>query len=237
VSAGLRNKWRKGDKFLVRHKDRSVVVVEKRAGLLTVPIPSKKGKCLRDELDRFLGHRSRVRVVHRLDRVVSGLLVFARNERAKERLIEQFAAHETERQYMAAVQGVVPDDEGTFESWLRSDPHTLRMFSDDGTDGKHAVTHWEVKERLGDVTLVEVRLETGARNQIRVHFSEAGFPLLGEKKYLDPDAPGADSRQGHQRLFLHAERLGFVHPTTNELMRFEAPLPPDLNAWLRKLRA
>ena len=235
MSKSLRTQWKKGDDFLVRQKDKSIVVVEKPAGLLTVPTPTHKGKCLRELLDAWLGPRSRVHVVHRLDRPVSGLLVFARRHEDKQHLVEQFAAHTAERRYIAAVKGRIPDDAGTFESWLRSDPGTLRMFSDEGTDGRHAVTHWKVIERFKSATVLQVRLETGLRNQIRVHFAEAGFPLLGEKKYLDPDATGADSRQGNQRLFLHAERLGFVHPVTNRKLSFTSELPADLVHWRGKL--
>ena len=237
--SGLRKSWRSSDQFLVRHKDSSIVVVEKKAGLLTVRTPSNKGANLLELIDRFLEPKRRRRgvfAVHRLDRPVSGLLVFARTPVAKDRLTEQFAEHTVERRYVAAVDGVLPDDEGTFESWLRSDPHTLRMFSDEGTDGKHAVTHWRVSQRYKHSTLVEVQLETGLRNQIRVHFAEAGFPLLGERKYLDKDHPDHSSIQGHIRIFLHAAVLGFNHPLTREPMRFEAEVPSDLKRMQSKLR-
>ena len=184
---GLRKNWKPGDKFLVRHKDDHVVVVEKSAGLLTVPTPNKKGDSLLGLLRQFVTHprrRQTLFAVHRLDKVVSGLLVFSRTSQAKEHLISQFAEHSVKRIYLACVDGVLPDDEGTFESWFQTDERTLRVYSSENDQGKHAVTHWRVVKRFPRNTLIEVRLETGARNQIRVHFSEAGFPLLGEKKYL-----------------------------------------------------
>ena len=233
----LRKRWRRGDQFLVRHKDRSILVVEKKAGLLTVPTPAGRGADLVSLLSNFAGTKQKsIFAVHRLDRPVSGLLVFARNPTASKKLIEQFKLHTVERVYMAAVSGSVPDDNGTFESYLTTEPSRVR--SDEGTDGKRAVTHWTVIERIadGDATMVEVRLETGLRNQIRVHFAEAGFPLLGERKYLDADDPGSASTQGTQRIFLHAAILGFEHPRTDEKVRFEAPLPPDLVAWQGRLK-
>jgi 23S rRNA pseudouridine1911/1915/1917 synthase len=236
--SGLRKNWKSGDKFLVRHKDDHIVVVEKSAGLLTVPTPNKKGDSLLGLLRAFVKHprrRQTLFAVHRLDRVVSGLLVFSRTSQAKEHLITQFARHSVQRIYHACVEGVLPDDQGSFESWFQTDARTLRVYSSSDDEGKHALTHWRVLKRLPKHTLVEVRLETGARNQIRVHFSEAGFPLLGERKYLDLDHPDFSSRQGSSRIFLHATRLGFIHPKTMQPIEFDAALPPDLRKWQAKL--
>ena len=238
----LRSRWRPGDRFLIRHRDPALLVVEKKAGLLTVPTRADRGDDLIALLEEVVGRPSRRKVlfaVHRLDRPVSGLLVVARRADAWKGLVAQFAAHDVERRYIAAVAGVLPDEGGTFESFLRSQPGSLRMYSDPGDEGRHAVTHWHVIERYpkADATLVEVWLETGLRNQIRVHFSEAGFPLLGEQKYLDREDEDASAKQGTRRIFLHAAVLGFVHPLTGLPMRFEAPLPPDLAAWKRKLES
>lgn len=233
----MRTRWKRGDKFLVRHKDPAIAVVEKQAGLLTVKPESGKGPDLMSLLKEFLTPNERQRTslyaVHRLDRTVSGVLVFARTYPAQQHLIHQFAAHDVERRYVAAVQGILPDDSGTFESYLASEPGTLRMYSHPQDQGKRAVTHWTVRERFeaADVTLVDVELETGLRNQIRVHFSEAGFPLLGEKKYLE-DSPSAS--QGSQRIFLHAAVLGFRHPANDKPVRWEAPMPPDLHIWAKR---
>jgi 23S rRNA pseudouridine1911/1915/1917 synthase len=238
----LRTKWKPGDRFLVRYKDASIAVVEKKAGLLTVRTESGKGENLLALLRTFLGGKKGhpiVLPVHRLDRVVSGLLVFARTYPAKDRLVEQFKAHSVERKYLAAVQGIVKADAGTFKSRLVTDAPSLVVYSEDDTEesdrGREAVTHYRVLERFdrANATLVEVELETGLRNQIRVHFAEAGHPLLGEKKYA------ADTRkrtQGAERIFLHAYLLGFDHPTTGEHVRFEARLPPDLYGWKEALR-
>ena len=228
----LRTRWRPGDKFLVLHKDADILVVDKKAGILTVGRPSGKGLDLMHLVQELLGARSTVIPVHRLDRPVSGVLVIARHARAEHVLRQQFAAHDGERRYIAGVQGVMEKDQGTFESAL-SGGKNLRMQSNE--EGRAAITHWRVVERKKSATIVEVELETGLRNQIRVHFSEAGHPLLGERKYLDEDDPDSSSSQGTQRIFLHAEALGFLHPRSGRPMRFEAPTPPDLATWYRKL--
>ena len=231
----LRKTWRPGDAFLLLHKDSDLVVVDKKAGVLTVGRPSGRGVDLMTRLTELLGSRATIIPVHRLDRPVSGVLVVARHARAERALREQFAAHDVERRYIAAVSGILSEDTGTYESTLASEGRTLRVHS--AEEGRTAITHWRVLERFpgADATLVEVALETGRRNQIRVHFAEAGHPLLGERKYLDEEDPDASSSQGTHRIFLHAEVLGFIHPRTGHPLRFEADLPPDLVAWRRAL--
>ncbi len=232
----LRKQWRPGDAFLVLYKDADIVVVDKKAGVLTVGRPSGRGVDLMTRLQELLGPRSTVVPVHRLDRPVSGVLVVARHVLAERVLRDQFAAHTVERRYVACVSGLLKEDQGTFESSLASSGRALRMHSAD-EGGRSAITHWKVMERYeqADATLVEVQLETGRRNQIRVHFAEAGHPLLGERKYLDEEDPDASSSQGTHRIFLHAEVLAFEHPRDAKPMRFEAPPPPDLLTWRKAL--
>jgi 23S rRNA pseudouridine1911/1915/1917 synthase len=241
---GLRARWQSGDRFLIHHRDRSIVVVDKKAGVLTVKRPSERGVDLMTLVTEVLGgdkHGPRVYPVHRLDRPVSGLLVIARSSRAASRLADQLRDHSMTRRYVACVEGLLAEDAGRFESRLASRDATLRVRSqaDDEDGGRVAVTRWRVRERVEAtrVTVVEVELETGLRNQIRVHFAEAGHPLLGEKKYLDVDADGASSSQGTQRVFLHAEHLAFDHPDDGHRVAFDAPMPPDLERWLERLRA
>jgi len=216
-----------------------MLVVDKRAGLLTHSTPRGKGENLLDLLRRFVGPRSPVLPVHRLDRDVSGLLVFARTPEARQRLIEQFRVHEVERRYRGVVQGLVPSDEGTFESRLRTDATDLRVYSDEGEEGegRQAITQYRVVRRLAKpkATLVEITLETGIRNQIRVHFAEAGFPLLGDAKYRDAKGGRGGGKHAPSRIFLHAAILGFLHPKTGAPQRFESPLPRDLARWLERL--
>jgi len=235
----LRAKWRSGDRFLVRHVDRSILVVEKKAGLLTHATESGRGENLMELLREFVASRGpgRLLPVHRLDRVVSGLLVYARNQRAQDRLIEQFEAHDVERIYTAAVTGVLEQDSGTYKSLLYTEDPSLVVYSVDRPreGARPAVTHWKVLTRYPEAraTLVEVQLETGLRNQIRVHFAEDDHPLLGERKY-QPD-PDRRSAQENHRVFLHAGVLGFRHPDDGRILRFEAPLPSELAKWSRAL--
>lgn len=234
----LRKKWRPGDQFLIRHMDRSIIVVDKRAGLLSQRNLADDGPNLKSLLSEFVAMRrpSVIYPVHRLDRVVSGLMVYARSRAAQEMLIEQFAAHTARRVYVAAVTGCLPEDTGCFDRPLNIDDPSLRVFAaSPGTPGaKPAITHFRVLERFerSKTTLVEVRLETGLRNQIRVHFADAGFPLLGERKYGTP--PRA---QGRSRIFLHAAELAFRHPATGAEVSFRAPLPTDLGIWKNHLIA
>lgn len=233
----LRTRWRPGDRFLVRHKDSALLVVEKKAGVLSQSTESGRGENLLALLRELMGPKNRVYPVHRLDRVVSGLLVFARSGDVQQALIDQFAAHEVERRYLAVVRGRLKPDTGTLESYLVTDDPSLVVYSTRDPNHPHArraVTHYRVLERLepARVTLIEVELETGLRNQIRVAFADAGHPLLGERKYR-----GEGARQGAGRIFLHAASLGFVHPLTGKKLSFEAPLPADLTRWLEALRA
>lgn len=226
--------------FWIVHEDADIVVVEKAFGLLTVPVPSGKGADLVTLLRRHFAEGDRLGTVyaaHRLDRPVSGLVVLARSRPVLEGLIAQFAKHEVERTYIACVQGLLEEDEGRFESELLEEQGTLRMKQAEGGRGRRAITHWAVQTRIeaSRVTIVEVRLETGLKNQIRVHFADAGHPLLGERKYLPEGHPDRSSVQGRKRIFLHASTLGFTHPVSGAKLRFEAKLPPDLARWRKDL--
>lgn len=227
---GLRTRWRPGDDFLLRHKDAHVLVVEKKAGMLTHASREQDEKSLLSSLRHFLGPRNPIRGVHRLDRVVSGLLVFARSERAFERLTAQFAEHSVERRYVAGVAEAPARGQGRLEDWLDTEPMEVRVVAPETEGARRAVTHYAVRERHPGGALLEVRLETGLRNQIRVQLAHHGHPLLGERKYASPP-----SAQGRNRIFLHAEVLGFDHPITRARHRFEAALPPDLERWRRAL--
>lgn len=178
----------------------------------------------------------RVRAVHRLDRDTSGLLVFARTAEAQTHLEHQFRTHSTQRRYVAVARGVVESQ--TIESRLVRDRGDGRRGSTTLPNvGKHSVTHVKSVEQLGDYTLIECRLETGRTHQIRIHLSEKGHPLCGDKVYgqplfraCEPDTSGAP------RLALCAVELGFEHPVTGEAMHFETPPPRDFAQFLQRLR-
>jgi len=178
-----------------------------------------------------------LRPVHRLDRETSGLMVFARSVDAERHLVHQFRKHTIHRAYLAIVQGDIAEPL-TIKTQLVRDRGDGRRGSTKLPDvGQHAVTHVRPLERFGAFTLIECRLETGRTHQIRIHMSEHGHFVCGDKVYCQPlfQKPLVD-RSGAPRLALHAAELGFVHPHTGEQIDFQQDLPPDLAQFLDKLR-
>jgi len=218
------------------HDDGHVVVVHKPAGLDTVPwtgggADAAIGDTLVQRLAAALG--GPVRVVHRLDRDTTGLLVFARTAEAEGRLAHQFRRHSVHRRYLALAHGKLAAC--TIRTHLADDRGDgLRGSVRDEGRGRLAVTHVEVVEMLRGATLVACRLETGRTHQIRIHLAERGHMLLGERAYV---------REHHgdvlpaPRILLHAAELGFLHPSTDAPLRFVAPLPDDMQAAVAALRA
>ncbi len=220
--------------FSIVFEDRHVVVVEKSADLLTVPTDGREPHTLLYRVNEHVKHEGRGRgafVVHRLDRGVSGLLMFGKTKEDARLMQNQFRQRKPERQYDALVAGIVAQDSGEFRSYLATGKNLTRYSTDDEEDGQLAVTHYQVAERLPDTTHVTVQLETGRRNQIRVHFAEAQHPVLGDNRYrsdLWKEIPWA-----HKRFALHASTLGFTHPVTGEPMRFSSTLPAEITNFMR----
>lgn len=209
------------DGLSILHEDADVIVVLKANGLLTVATERERETTAQAYLNGYLAQKrgaERIHVVHRLDRETSGVLVFAKNFEAREQLKEQFAAHTVDRLYVALVEGELHPPDGTFRSFLR-ERRDLRMESVDAhPDAKYAVTHYRTVETNGSYSLLEVKLETGRKNQIRTHLSEAGHPIVGDRLYGSEVNPIG-------RLGLHAKILGFDHPATREHLVFTAPVP------------
>jgi len=221
------------------YEDDSLIVLNKPAGLLTVPLARSGDPSAYDQVADYLraqGRRRPPHVVHRIDRDTSGLVVFAKNERAQEELKDQFRRREPERVYWAVVYGRPDPPQGTWRDRLIWDQDALiqRRTHPDDPSGADAVSLYRVIETLGDASLVEVRLETGKRNQIRIQARLRGHTLVGERRYtFGPDSlrPIEFARQA-----LHARALAFAHPATGRPLRFEAPLPADLAELLTRLR-
>lgn len=238
----------------VEHCDDDVVVVHKPSGMTTVRHPEERDwpsrrKQVQPTLDELMprlvqrhlrlppnAKLERIRAVHRLDRDTSGLLIFARNEHAERELGRQFREHTVHRRYLAVVPGRI--EAQRIESRLvlnRGDGK--RGSTTLPTGGQHAVTHVRPAEFLTGYTLVECRLETGRTHQIRIHLSELGHPVAGDKVYRKPsDAPPIPDHSLAPRLALHAAELGIEHPVTGEHIRWHAPLPPDLADFVERLR-
>jgi 23S rRNA pseudouridine1911/1915/1917 synthase len=236
----------------IRYLDPHLVVVEKPAGIATVRHPlerdwSERRKALAPTLEEVVpaliaqregrtakGPLPRLRVVHRLDKETSGLVVFARRVAAEQGLGRQFRAHTVTRRYLAVVPGHVTGR--TITSRLVRDRGDGRRGSTSLPGvGKEAVTHVEVVERLPGYALVSCRLETGRTHQIRIHLAEWGHPVCGDKVYCrQPGGPA--ERSGAPRLALHAAELGFVHPVTGQALHWSTPLPADLQNFVDRLR-
>jgi hypothetical protein len=148
-----------------------------------------------------------------------------------EKIRNQFAARKPDRQYIAIVAGLVEDDSGTIQNYLATDENLNRYSVEDPAKGELAITHYRVRQRWQDTTLVEVRLETGRRNQIRVHMADLGHPILGDPRYRRDLA--THRAWPYRRIALHAESLGFVHPTDGQAMRFVAPWPQEFRDFQR----
>lgn len=226
-----RRRPRRQEPYRIVFEDGHLLVADKDAGTLSVPIPGSKARNLKAMLDGYLASsRGRALVVHRIDRYTSGLVVFAKEHRTHQQLVSQFRAHTPERVYLALVRGDVRDETGTLRHRLELSTHGFRqrVVRQGGTE---AVTHYRVLERLRGVTLVEARLDTGLKNQIRVQFQAAGHPLVGDRHYEAGEAATALNRQA-----LHSWRLTFAHPATGRPATFEAPLAADLARLVERLR-
>ncbi|MDH5672881.1 MAG: RluA family pseudouridine synthase [Myxococcales bacterium] len=223
----------------VVHEDADLVVVDKPAGLLTdaATRQQRRQPSVRSLLHEWLRARGgEAHIVHRLDRDTSGLVVIARNATAAERLGRQFREHSPLRLYWVVVQGLVQQNAGQWSHAMRWDPTVNRQrLARDGRDGAVvARAGYRVLERFGKrATVLEVQLQTGRRNQIRLHCELSGHPLVGERQYASGSSPPA-IRAARQAL--HARCLGFAHPGSGQRMRFESELPGDLQALLARLR-
>ena len=223
------------DAFSIVFEDKHLIVVEKTAGTLTTAANPGDKNTLVEALMRYFAHRGireRVPLVHRLDRDVSGLLVFAKSRAIAEELQRQFEARKPERQYAAIVKGVIGEsgDKGTFESYLATTRSHQRYSTDLAGEGELAITHFQLEKIVHGASWVRVWLETGRRNQIRVHFAEAGHPVLGDSRYR-PDI-SKHPRWRAKRLALHAAVLGFTHPVTGKPLRFQSRLPKAMRLFL-----
>jgi 23S rRNA pseudouridine1911/1915/1917 synthase len=224
----------------VLHEDKYVIIVDKPAGLLSVPTPEREDDTLLSRVSRYLairhGGRPFAGVFHRLDRDTSGALAFAKSPAAVRAFQELFKAHDIERQYLAVVEGVVVRETSTIDLALVTDRGDLRRgVAREPGEGKRAITHYRVVERFGTVaTLLACWLETGRTHQIRIHLAEAGHPVVGEQVYRPREQPRCKAT--FHRQALHAQTLGFVHPLTREKVRVEAPLPPDMTELIHDLR-
>lgn len=223
----------------ILYEDEVLLVVNKPAGLLSVPLPRRTSSARRTAspspsafglLAEHLGRRTPF-VVHRIDRDTSGIVVFAKTAAAQHAIKDQFARREPDRVYWACVQGHPQPDSGRWRDHLLWDEETLQQVAASAKHPKavEAISDYRVLERFADAALIEVRLHTGKRNQIRIQAALRGHALLGERQY-------ASSASSFPRQALHAYRLGFSHPIDGRPLTFEAPLPTDMADLLHRMR-
>ena len=242
ISSGRGNSQLTHPKLKIVYEDDDLIVVNKQPGLLTVAAtPGSKETTVMSILRAYVkkqNARANIYVVHRLDRETSGLLVFARSEELQHYMREYWRDLVTERTYIALTEGVLEPREGKITTWLTEDKRNAVVYSspvDDG--GDIAITNYKVlrttpplsgEGREGAYSLVELHLETGRTNQIRVHLASKGCPVVGDRKY----GHGNESSP-IDRLCLHAKVLAFIHPVTEKTVRFESPVPKEFNRVLQ----
>jgi tRNA pseudouridine32 synthase / 23S rRNA pseudouridine746 synthase len=213
----------------ILHEDRDVIVVNKAPGLLTIATEADKDRTayrlLTDWVRRGSARsRERVFIVHRLDRDTSGVLVFARTEEAKRKLQADWDS--TEKHYLAVVHGTLAEKKGTITSYLTENA-AFRVYSTpDPSKGLLSRTSYRVIRETPAFSVLDIELLTGRKHQIRVHFSEKGNPVVGDRKYGKAHDP-------HKFLALHARSIAFTHPFTGQRMTFEAEAPPHFSRWWR----
>ena len=202
------------------YEDRWIVVVEKNVGILSMAAghSSLNVKSVLDDYFHKSRQKCRAHVVHRLDRDTSGLMVYAKDMETEQILEHNWHDIVYDRRYVAVVSGEMEQDNGTIANWLKDNKAYVTYSSPVDNGGKYAVTHFFTLDRTTDYSLVEYKLETGRKNQIRVHSADMGHPVWGDVKYGDGNDP-------LHRLCLHAFLLCFTHPVTHERMEFETPIP------------
>lgn len=203
------------------HEDADIIVIDKASGLLSMASETEKQKTAYSMLSEYVKRsnpKNLIFIVHRLDRETSGLMMFAKSKKVQEVLQKDWNEAIIERSYIAVVEGSMEKTEGTITSWLKENTAMIMYSSQTPDDGQKAVTHYKVLKTNKQFSLLEVKLETGRKNQIRVHMKDLGYPVTGDKKY------GAKLNPIGQ-MGLHARVLAFKHPVTKRPMRFDTPIP------------
>ena len=220
VSNSKKNDVFKSKYVNIVYEDQYLIVIEKKPGILSMAAghSTLNVKTVLDDYFKKTRQKCRAHVVHRLDRDTSGLMIYAKDMETEQILEHEWHNIVFDRRYVALCSGEVVDEGGTIESWLKDNKAYVTYSSPVDNGGKYAITHYYVLDRSTKHSLIEFKLETGRKNQIRVHSSDAGFPVCGDVKYGNGDSP-------LHRLCLHAYVLCFYHPVTRKPMEFSTPIP------------
>jgi 23S rRNA pseudouridine1911/1915/1917 synthase len=212
------------------YEDNELLAINKPTGLLSISTDKEKERTAYHMVMDYVRHnnpRNRIFVVHRLDRDTSGVLLFAKNDTIKRQLQNSWDYLVSIRGYIAIVEGKPEEQVGTIKSWLKETSSLLVYSTNDKKEGQKAITHYRVMKENDKYTLLDIRIDTGRKNQIRVHMNDIGHSIIGDKKY------GAKTNP-LKRLGLHAHVLEFKHPVTKKIMHFETPIP---NEFMKLFRA
>lgn len=226
VSKTKRNNDKLKSRYVkIVYEDQYLVVIEKNIGILSMAAGHKSlnVKAVLDDYFKKTRQRCTAHVVHRLDRDTSGLMIYAKDMETEQILEHNWHGTVYDRRYVAVVSGEMEDDNGTVRNWLKDNKAYVTYSSPTDNGGKLAVTHFHVMARTTEHSLVEYKLETGRKNQIRVHSADMGHPVCGDTKYGNGDNP-------LHRLCLHAYVLCFLHPVTKERMEFSTPIPTSFRS-------
>ena len=208
------------------YEDNSLVIINKEAGLLTIATDKEKRDTAYSIVSEYLkdsNPKSRIFVLHRLDRETSGLMMFAKNEEIQETMQKNWDDIILTRSYVAVVEGTLSPEEGSIVSWLTEDKNYVMHSSFTDNGGQKAITNYRTLKANDNFSMIELNLETGRKNQIRVHLQHVGHPIIGDKKY--------GSRANLiKRVALHANELVFVHPVTKEILQFKLGIPEKMKS-------
>lgn len=227
---GRRGKTNEAFALPIIYEDDDLIVINKPSGLLSIASDKEKEKTAYRMLNDYVRRKdpkARIFVVHRIDKDTSGILVVAKNVEIRDALQVRWNEIVKDRGYYAVIEGTMDKPKGTFHTWLLETSTNLMFSSHKKGEGQEAITHYEVKKTNDKYSLLDVHIDTGRKNQIRVHLKESGHPIIGDDKYGNGSNP-------LERLGLHAYRLSFIHPKTKKLCTFECPIPEEFNKLLSK---
>ena len=227
---GRRGKTNEPFTLPILYEDDDLIVIDKPSGLLSIASDKEKEKTAYRMLNDYVKRKdpkARIFIVHRIDKDTSGVLVVAKNVEIRDALQHRWNDIVSDRGYYAIIEGHMEKEKGTFHTWLLETSTNLMFSSHKKGEGQEAITHYEVMKTSEKYSLLDVHIDTGRKNQIRVHLKESGHPIIGDDKYGEPSNPLG-------RLGLHAYRLAFTHPKTKKKMVFEAPLPNEFKSLFNK---
>lgn len=210
------------------YEDAFIIVVEKKEGILTNALPGDRRENVKSILDEYVKRQNKscaVHTIHRLDKGTSGLLLFAKRRDIQKTFTDHWKDIVTDRRYIAVVQGEMEKDNGVVTSWLMDNKMFVTYSSQMDNGGKLAITNYRTLKRKNGFSLVELKLDTGRKNQIRVHMQDLHHPIVGDYKYGSDASAYGERHDPIGRICLHAFRLAFRHPVTGEFLKFETPYP------------